>query len=128
MAKKGSKKQCRMAVTGMGGDLDSKIGPLARCNYFVVFEGTPKKFKIVKCEVKGAVDEKGPNVARALTKLDVDIVVTSTIGPRAFSILKDAGVSVKAGCKGKVGEAAIKCAAGKLKECEGATYAGNIQL
>ena len=128
MAKKGSKKQCRMAVTSLGDSLGSKIGSLARCNYFVVFEGTPKKYEIVRCEVRGAADEKGPSVARALTKLDVGIVVTSTIGPRAFSILKDAGVSVKAGCKGTVGDAAIKCAAGKLRECEGATYAGNIHL
>lgn len=128
MAKQTSKKKCKMAVTSLGGEIDSKIGSLARCTHFIVFEDSPKSYQVVKCDVKGAPNEKGPNAALGLTKLGVNIVITSTIGPRAFSILKEAGISVKAGCKGIVGEAAMKCAAGKLKECKGATYAGNIEL
>jgi predicted Fe-Mo cluster-binding NifX family protein len=128
MAKKTSEKKCKMAVTSLGGGIDGKIGSLARCTHLIIFEDSLKNHKVVKCSVKGSANEKGPNVAQYLTKLSVDIVITSTIGPRAFSILREAGISVKAGCKGKVSEAAMKCAAGKLKECKGATYAGNIEL
>jgi predicted Fe-Mo cluster-binding NifX family protein len=128
MAKKTSKKKCKMAVTSLGGDIDSEIGSLARCTHLIIFEDSPKNYKVLNCNVKGFPDEKGPNAAQYLTKLGVDIVITSTIGPRAFSILREAGISVKAGCKGRVSEAAMKCAAGKLKECKGATYAGNIML
>ncbi len=127
MAEKGAKK-CKMAVTSLGGGIDSEIGSLARSTHFVIFEESPKNYKVVKSGAKGSAVEKGPNAAQNLVKLGVDIVITSTIGPKAFNILKDAGISVKAGCKGKVSQAALKCAAGKLKECKGATYAGNIQL
>ncbi len=127
MAKKGTKK-CKMAVTSLGGDIDSEIGSIARSTYFVIFEDSPKNYKVVKSAIKGSPVEKGPKAAQNLVKLGVNIVITSTIGPKAFDILRDAGISVKAGCKGKVSQAAIKCAAGKLKECKGATYAGDIQL
>jgi predicted Fe-Mo cluster-binding NifX family protein len=128
MGKKASDKECRMAVSSLGEGLESNIGSLARCTHFVIFEGSPDKYKVVRCRHQGPSNEKGPNTAQGLTKLDVDIVITSTIGPRAYAILKDAGIVVKAGCKGTVSEAARKCAAGKLKECKGATYAGNIEL
>ena len=128
MAQKASKKKCKMAVSSAGADLESKISSLARCSYFVLFEGSPEDYRIVKCGSKEAPNEKGPKVAQKLTELDVDIVITSTIGPRAFSILKEAGIAVKAGCKGTVEDAVKKCAAGRLKDCKGATYAGNIEL
>ena len=128
MAQKASKKKCKMAVSSSGAGIESKISSLARCTHFVLFEGSPDDYRIVKCASAVAPSEKGPKVAQKLTELDVDIVITSTIGPRAFSILKEAGIAVKAGCRGTVEDAVKKCAAGKLKDCKGATYAGNIEL
>jgi predicted Fe-Mo cluster-binding NifX family protein len=119
---------CRIAVASCGGRLDSKIGPLARCTHFVIFEGSPENFKVVECRSKGAANEKGPSAAENIAGMGVGTVITGTIGPRAYKILRDAGISVKAGCSGTVAEAVKKCAAGKLKECMGATYAGRIDF
>jgi predicted Fe-Mo cluster-binding NifX family protein len=128
MAQKASKKKCKMAVSSLGPGLESKIGSLARCTHFIVFEGSPKEYRVVRSGSSSPPNEKGPSAAQELAKMKVDIVITSTIGPRAFAILKEGGIEVKAGCKGTVSEAVKKCAAGKLKECKGATYAGNIDL
>lgn len=57
----------------------------------------------------------------------MDILITSTVGPRAFQILRGAEISVKAGCKGTVADAVRRCAAGELKDCHGATYAGDVE-
>ena len=108
--------------------MGSKVGPLARCTHFFIFEGSPENFKLVECRVKGAPNEKGPNAAQNISKMEVGTVITGTIGPRAYKILKDAGISIKAGCSGTVAEAVKKCAAGKLKDCKGATYSGYIGI
>lgn len=124
MSGKPSANECRIAVSSMGGTLGSKVGPMARCTHFLVFEGSPENYKVVECRSKGAPDEKGPNAAQNVAKMQVGTVITGTIGPRAYRVLKDAGISVKAGCSGTVADAVRKCAAGKLKECKGATFAG----
>jgi predicted Fe-Mo cluster-binding NifX family protein len=73
-------------------------------------------------------DEKGPSAAETLAAMDVGTVIVGTVGPRAFRILDEAGVSVKAGCSGKVSTVIKRCAAGKLKECKGATFKGHLGI
>jgi len=120
--------RCRIAVASTGDTLDSKIGPLARCTHFIVFEGSPESYTVVEFRPKGSPNEKGPNAAEMLAKMNVGTAITGTIGPRAYKILKEAGISVKAGCSGTVSGAVRKCAAGKLKDCKGATYSGYIGM
>lgn len=124
VARSSEDKECRIAVASYGGTLDSKIGPLARCTHFIVFEGSPEKYTVVESRPRGDPNEKGPYAAERLAKMNVGTVITGTIGPRAFEILRDAGISVKGGCSGKVSDAVRSCAAGKLKNCKGAKFAG----
>jgi predicted Fe-Mo cluster-binding NifX family protein len=123
-----SKRRCRMAVTSRGRGLDSRVGSLARSPYILVFEGSPDKYSVIEERSQDARDEPGVRAAEALVGKKIAIVITGTIGKSAHEVLKKAGMSVKGGCKGTIADAVKKCAEGRLAECMGATYAGNVDL
>jgi predicted Fe-Mo cluster-binding NifX family protein len=117
---------CRMAVTTRGDDLQGEIAPMARSTFFIIFEGDPTHHLVMENLVKKAGSESGLKVASELAKQDVDIVITGTIGPKAFKQLEAAGIKVHAGCEGKVSDVLDKCMKGKLPICKKATYGGYI--
>ncbi len=119
---------CRMAVTSSGDDIEGGIAPIARSRFFIIFEGDPKKFLVMENLVRKRGSESGIRTAEELTKQDVDIVITGTIGPRAMKRLQEAGVKVHAGCEGRVSEILEKCLKGKLPVCKRATYGGYLGI
>ncbi len=119
---------CRMAVTSSGDDMEGGIAPIARSRFFIIFEGDPKKFLVMENLVRKRGSESGIRTAEELTKQDVDIVITGTIGPRAMKKLQEAGVKVHAGCEGHVSEILEKCLKGKLPVCKKATYVGYLGI
>lgn len=122
-------KPCRMAVTCSTSDLQAKIVPMARSKFFIIFEGDPKNYLVMENLVNKAGSESGLKVAGELAKQNVDIVITGTIGPRAFKQLEGAGVKVHAGCDGnKVSDVLDKCLKGVLPVCKKATYSGYLGI
>jgi len=119
---------CRLAVTSKGDDLEGEIAPMARSSFFIIFEGDPKNHLVMENLVKKAGSESGLRVAKEIADQKVDIVVTGTIGPRAFKHLQAAGIKVHAGCEGKVSDVLEKCLNGKLPICDKATYAGYLGI
>ena len=118
---------CRMAVTCSSGDLQAKIVPLARSAFFIIFEGSPDRFLVMENLIKKAGSESGIRMANELAEQKVDIVITGTIGPKAFKQLESAGVKVHAGCDGnKVSDVLDKCLKGVLPVCDKATYSGYL--
>ncbi|QLH74968.1 MAG: NifB/NifX family molybdenum-iron cluster-binding protein [Methanomassiliicoccales archaeon] len=121
-------KKCRIAVTSMGRDLKSRVGPIARSPYIIVFEGSPDKFSVIEERHIDARNEPGVKTAETLVSKEIGTVITGTIGKRAHEVLSRAGISIKGGCKGSVEEAVRECAAGRLADCHGAKYAGNVEF
>ncbi|HSA35842.1 MAG TPA: NifB/NifX family molybdenum-iron cluster-binding protein [Methanomassiliicoccales archaeon] len=119
---------CRMAVTSKGDGLDGEIAPMARSSYFIIFEGSPENSMVMENLVKKGGSESAIKNAAELAKQKVDIVITGTIGPRAFKQLETAGVKVHAGCEGKVSDILEKCLKGKLPTCKKATYGGYLGI
>lgn len=119
---------CRMAVTSKGDGLDGEIAPMARSNFFIIFEGSPDNSMVMENLVRKGGSESAIKSAAELAKQKVDIVITGTIGPRAFKQLESAGVKVHAGCEGKVSDILEKCLKGKLPVCKKATYGGYLGI
>lgn len=117
---------CRMAVTSKGDGLDGEIAPMARSNFFIIFEGSPENRMVMENLVRKGGSESAIRTAGELAKQKVDIVITGTIGPRAFKQLESAGVKVHAGCEGKVSDMLERCLKGKLPVCRKATYGGYL--
>jgi len=119
---------CRMAVTSKGDGLDGEIAPMARSSFFIIFEGSPENSMVMENLVKKGGSESAIKSAAELAKQKVDIVITGTIGPRAFKQLESAGVKVHAGCEGKVSDILEKCLKSKLPVCKKATYGGYLGI
>jgi len=117
---------CRMAVTSKGAGLDGEVAPMARSNFFIIFEGSPENSMVMENLVRKGGSESAIRSAAELAKQKVDIVITGTIGPRAFKQLESSGVKVHAGCEGRVSEILEKCLKGKLPVCRKATYGGYL--
>jgi predicted Fe-Mo cluster-binding NifX family protein len=117
-----------MAVTSKGDDLDGEIAPMARSSFFIIFEGSPENHMVMENLIKKGGSESAIRSAEELAKQNVDIVITGTIGPRAFKQLEAAGVKVHAGCEGKVSDILEKCLKGKLPICKKATYGGYLGI
>mgnify|MGYP005834242587 CR=1 FL=1 len=115
-------------MSSRGSDLKSEVVSLGQSEYFIVFEGSPENYRAVENPIKWAGAEAGVEAAREIRKLDVDILVTGSIGPRTYDLLRDSGISIKAGCSGTVADSIRKCVAGELPECKGATFAGYIGI
>lgn len=123
-----SERPCRMAVTSKGAGLDGEIAPMARSSFFIIFEGSPDNRMVMENLVKKGGSESAIRTAGELAKQKVDIVITGTIGPRAFKQLESAGVKVHAGCEGRVSDILEKCLKGKLPVCKKATYGGYLGI
>lgn len=117
-----------MAVTSKGDDLNGEIAPMARSSFFIIFEGSPENRMVMENLIKKGGSESAIKSAAELAKQNVDIVITGTIGPRAFKQLETAGVKVHAGCEGKVSDILEKCLKGKLPTCKKATYGGYLGI
>jgi len=120
---------CRMAMTCDDDSLQAKISPMSRSKFFIIFEGEPKNHLVMENLVKKAGSESGMKVASELAKQNVDIVITGTIGPKAYKQLEASGIKVHAGCDGKkVTEVLEKCLKGELPVCKKATYGGYLGI
>lgn len=117
---------CRMAVTSKDAGLGGEIAPMARSDFFIIFEGSPENRKVMVNPVRKGGSESAIRTAGELARQKVDIVITGTIGPRAFKQLESAGVKVHAGCEGRVSDILEKCLKGKLPLCSKATYGGYL--
>lgn len=121
-----SSKPCRVAVSCKGDSIDSEVASIGQSTHFIVFEGSPEKFRAVENEAKGQGSESGTKAAGLLRSMGINIVITGTLGQRGFEAFDRAGIMVHAGCSGKVRESVQKCLRGELPKCRGATYTGYI--
>jgi predicted Fe-Mo cluster-binding NifX family protein len=120
-----TQKPCRVAVSSKGDSIDSEVSSIGQSTHFIIFEGGPDKFRAVVNEAMGQGSDAGIRAANFLRSKDITIVITGTLGQRGFQAFKKAGVTVHAGCSGKVKESIQKCLKGELPECKGATYSGD---
>lgn len=120
-----TQKPCRVAVSSKGDSIDSEVSSIGQSTHFIIFEGSPDSFKVIANEARGQGSDAGLKAANFLRSKDISIVITGTLGQRGFQAFKKAGVTVHAGCSGKVIESIQKCLKGELPECKGATYSGD---
>jgi predicted Fe-Mo cluster-binding NifX family protein len=130
-AKKGAadrSKKCRLGVTAKEKSLDSEIGSMAGSPYILVFEGYGSTVTVLRNPGVGHGSLSGTMAAEAMVNNGVSVVITGTIGSHTLQVLKEAGISVHAGCAEVVREAMGKCMKNELPECNHAVFAGYIGI
>ena len=98
----------KICVTSSGPTLESTVDPrFGRCAYFIIADSETYAFEAVSNEAAMASGGAGVRAAQTVTSMDVDAVLTGSVGPNAFPALQDAGIKILAGVSGTV-KAAIE--------------------
>lgn len=120
----------KIALSSSGKTLDCQLDPrLGRCEYFVLVDSETKSFEILDNPGINASGGAGIKASQALVDSLVEVLITGSVGPNAWDILKGAGVKIY-----KSGIVSLKKAledfeGGKLESIEdaGPSHAGMRQ-
>lgn len=117
-----TQKPCRVAVSSKGDSIDSEVSSIGQSTHFIIFEGSPDNFRAIDNEARGQGSDASIKAASFLRSKGISTVVTGTLGQKGFHAFNKAGVTVHAGCSGKVKESIQKCLKGELPKCKGAVF------
>jgi len=114
----------KIAISSTGRNLESEIDPrFGRCAYFLIVEVENKKIKktkVIKNTAKAQAGGAGISAGEIIANQEVDAVITTNLGPRAFDVFSQFGIKVYSG-KGKIKEVLEKVIKGNLKELSNPT-------
>jgi len=99
-------------------NLDSLIDPrFGRAPYFLITDEKGEQIEIINNPGQGAMGGAGITAAQAVASSGAKIVITGNMGPRAFDVLRTAGVKILVGALGlSAKEALEKYNQGELEE------------
>jgi len=112
----------RVAVTSQGPTLESRVDTrFGRAPWFIVADTDTGTMQAVRNEQNAsAAQGAGIQAAQTVVGQGATAVVTGHCGPKAFRVLKAAGVRVYLGVEGTVAEAIEKLKTGSLTEATAA--------
>ena len=98
----------RIFVVSEGESLDSYVADdFGHAPYFLVVDSDTLDYNVIVNEFADAEEGAGIAVARAITTLQVDAVITGGIGMHGIKILQEAGIDISSDEEGTV-ESCIK--------------------
>jgi len=113
----------RVAVASMGDNLGAQASPvLGRCSYFIIVEIEDEEITDFKAFENPGVSQAGGagiKAAEFLANQNVDVLVSGSVGPNAFEVLKQFGIKVYKIVAGTVEHNIEFLANGKLEEIQG---------
>lgn len=107
----------KVAVSSTGKDLDAPVDPrFGRAAYFLLVDSETLTFEtLANMHNLQAAQGAGVQAASAVARHKPDAVLTGHCGPKAFQVLRAAGIPVYTGVSGSVKEAVQQYKAGLLK-------------
>jgi len=114
----------KIAISSTGKTLESEIDPrFGRCTYFLIVKIEDKKIKEVKVienTAKAQLGGAGITAGEIVANQKVDSIITTNLGPRAFSVFEQFGIKIYSG-KGKIKQVISEFIKGNLKKLSNAT-------
>ena len=112
----------KICFTSRGQDLSAEVDPrFGRARYFIVYDDEAESFEVLDNEQNlNAAGGAGIQSATSVVKSGCEWVVSGHIGPKAMSVLGQAGIKVAVGASGSVSDALRQFKAGELKETDSA--------
>ena len=117
----------KIAVSASGTDLTSPVDPrFGRAAYFVLVESeTGEAEAHDNAQNLNAVQGAGIQAGQTVARLGAKVLITGNVGPKAFSVLQQAGIEVLLAGEGTVEEAVAKWKAGSLESCSAPSKPGH---
>jgi len=108
----------KICVTSQGSDLSSEVDPrFGRSRYFIIHDDEADTYEVVDNEQNvNAAGGAGVQSATTIAEKGCQWVISGHMGPKALSVLKEAGIRVATGARGKVADALRDFREGKLEE------------
>jgi predicted Fe-Mo cluster-binding NifX family protein len=112
----------KIIITASGDTLKSEVNQsFGRAKKFILYDTEDSSFLVLDNRKnldspQGVGIQAGQNVVNTGARA----VITGNCGPKAFRVLREAGVKIFTGAKGKVSEAIAAYQEGKLNEATGA--------
>lgn len=117
----------RIAVTTQGHDLDAQVDSrFGRAPNFIVVDTETGHFEVIQnAQSLDLPQGAGIQSAQNVLPHKPDAVLTGNCGPKAFRVLKAAGIKVAVGVKGKIADAIKDYMNGKFGEATEANVEGH---
>ncbi|MFZ5651964.1 MAG: NifB/NifX family molybdenum-iron cluster-binding protein [Bacillota bacterium] len=117
----------KIAITSRGQGLESAVDPrFGRCEWFILADiDTGENRAVSNDQNLNSVQGAGIQAAEKASRLGVEAVITGHCGPKAFRVLKAAGIRVFYGAEDTVGETLNRFKKGMLEEAKEADVEGH---
>lgn len=117
----------KIAITSKGRGLDAETDPrFGRAAYFIVYETDDGTFAVIdNGKNLNAQQGVGVQAGQAVIETGAAVLVTGNCGPKAFRVLKTAGVKVYTGAAGTIQESIEAYTKGVLTEADSANVEGH---
>lgn len=117
----------RVVVTAQGPDLTSPADPrFGRARYLILVDTETGAHTAVDNDINlSASQGAGIRTGRKIVEMKAQAVITSHVGPKAFSTLDAGGVAIYTGASGTVSQAIEQFKAGSLQRAQRADVAGH---
>ncbi len=107
----------KIAFTATNKDLSAPMDPrFGRAPMFLIYETETEAFSAIENAFADAGQGAGTRAAETVARAGVVSIVTGDCGPKAFNVLKQAGVKVYSAKAMSIAEALAAFKAGKLTE------------
>ncbi len=111
----------KVCVTAMGQGLDAPVDPrFGRAGAFVVVDTETMTAETIENSSAEASHGAGVNAGMTLARSGAKALLTGHVGPKAYDVLKAAGIDVYTGASGTVQDAVAAFLDGKLQKAHGA--------
>lgn len=99
----------KIAVSATGGSISAQMDErFGRCAYFVIVDSETMKFTAFANPASELSGGSGPAAVREITKQDVQVILTGSVGGNAQRALEAADIKIVTGFTGTVKEAVEK--------------------
>ncbi len=110
-------KKMKIAFSTTGNDLSAAVEPrFGRSPQFLVLDTKDDSFEIIENTTHDASGGAGVKAAERVAKTGVQVVITGDCGPKAYNVLKPAGIKIYSSKNTSIKEALEQYRAGKLSE------------
>jgi predicted Fe-Mo cluster-binding NifX family protein len=112
----------KICVTSQGPDLSSEVDPrFGRARFFIIYDDETEDYEAVDNQQNvNAGGGAGIQSATTVAEKGCQWVISGHMGPRALSVLKEAGIRVATGATGNVADGLRSFKEGELEEIEAA--------
>jgi len=118
----------KVAISSAGTSIDSDVYPrFARCPYFVIYDTDSCISSYIINKEKDEKEGGGIKVAKMISDLKIDSVITGSIGPNAYNFLYAALIEIYSGVTGTAEKNIQRLQKGELDpavEPDAAPYSG----